>query len=219
MRQRYLPSTDTALGLWTAGFASNVAMLASSIGISSGQSAALDAVNAKWLDALAAAKAEATRSRPTIVAKDSAKKEMLALVRQLVGIIQKHPGTTNEMRAKLGITVARRPSPTPAPPAPFGFRFTLNSIGGIDLTWKNRDAEGCFYLILRRLDGAGEYKRIAAVGRKKYSDNTVPAGTAKVEYRLQAVRSTGQSDWTTFDVNFGTTRATHTAAMKLLDAA
>jgi hypothetical protein len=60
------------------------------------------------------------------------------------------------------------------------------------------------YMIYRRLGAAGAFESLGGVGEKKFHDTTIPAGTASVTYKIQAVRSTAVGDWAEFNVNFGT---------------
>ncbi len=202
MEKSYLPSRDADLGQWTRGFTAQVAELYASIGITSEQSAELTAANELWIAALKASKSAATRSSVTIISKNTQRDNILAVVRQLVGIIQKHPGTTDEMRAKLGLTVAKPRTLTPPPETPFDLKASLGSIGEIKLTWKNRNATGCVYVVSRQTDG-GPFEILGGVGSKKFTDSTLPPGSSQVKYQIQAVRSTGASQCAFLNVSLG----------------
>jgi hypothetical protein len=120
-----------------------------------------------------------------------------------------------KIRAKASVTndaniytLAQIPAPaTPTPAGPPGtpsdFKVTLGSTGTINLSWKNRNATSCVYMIYRKLTATGQFESLGGTGAKKYSDNTVPAGTAQVQYQVQAVRSTGLSEWALVVVNLG----------------
>lgn len=112
------------------------------------------------------------------------------------------------------IPAPARPTSRGAPGKPFDFRVTLGSTGAINLRWKNTHATGAVYVIHRRLDGTGPFDNLASVGAKRFTDHTVPAGTRQVEYQVQAMRSTGVSDWAMVAVNLGNNRlGLPTAAM------
>ena len=104
--------------------------------------------------------------------------------------------------------------PPPAPPSPIGplgtandFKVTLSQTGALDLSWKctnPRGATGTVYQLYRRIGATGEFTFLASVGAKKFTDQTVPAGSAQVQYEIRAVRSTSVGPWALFIVNFGT---------------
>lgn len=89
------------------------------------------------------------------------------------------------------------------PGTPFDFKVAVGTTGTLETKWKNSNATGAVYLIYRRLGPTGELVYLGGVGAKKFVDDTVPAGTAQVQYQIQAVRSTGKSDWAMFIVNLG----------------
>ena len=105
--------------------------------------------------------------------------------------------------------------PVPATPTPVGplgksgdFTVELDSTtGALNLKWKNtnpRGATGVIYQIWRKLGVDGDFTYVGGVGEKKYTDNDLPAGTACVQYQVQAVRSTSVGPLALFVVNVGT---------------
>ena len=103
--------------------------------------------------------------------------------------------------------------PAPALPSPIGplgtpnaFKVTLSQTGALELSWKctnPQGATGTVYQLYRRIGATGEFTYIGGVGDKKFTDDTVPAGSAQVQYQMQAVRSTSVGPWALFIVNFG----------------
>ena len=100
--------------------------------------------------------------------------------------------------------------PAPATPTPVGppgtlsmFVAELTTLGDLDLTWKNSNATNAVYMVYRRFTDAGQYDLLIGSGEKKFTDSTIPPGTAQVQYNVQAVRSSGVSDWAVFVVNLG----------------
>jgi hypothetical protein len=103
--------------------------------------------------------------------------------------------------------------PVPATPSPIGplgtpqsFKVTLAQTGALELSWKctnPRGATGTVYQLYRRIGATGEFTYLGGVGEKKFMDDTVPAGSAQVQYQIQAVRSTSVGPWALFIVNFG----------------
>lgn len=94
-------------------------------------------------------------------------------------------------------------TPRGEPGTPFGFKVEIGNIGELILKWKNSNASGCVYNIYRRLGNTGDFQTLGGVGRKTFTDDTVPAGTTQVQYQIQAVRSTGVSQYGVFTVNLG----------------
>ena len=104
--------------------------------------------------------------------------------------------------------LAQLPAPaTPTssgnPGTPRNFAATFGNVGQLLLNWKNSNATGCTYNIYRRLGATGNFETLGGVGDKKFTDDTVPAGTTQVQYQIQAVRSTGVSDFGLFTVFLG----------------
>jgi hypothetical protein len=98
-------------------------------------------------------------------------------------------------------------------PAPVGelgqsrdFEATLSVSGSLGLKWKNsnpRSASGVVYQIWRRASATGEFVYLGGVGEKKYTDETIPAGSSEITYQIQAVRSTSVGPWAEFTVRLG----------------
>jgi hypothetical protein len=100
------------------------------------------------------------------------------------------------------------PTPVPPPGTPTNFKAALNPAdGALKLTWKcpnPPNAPGTIYQIERRIGASGAFSPLTSVGKRALTDNTVPAGTASVTYRITAVRSTTTGEAAEFTVNFGT---------------
>src|SRR3954471_9928278 len=112
----YLPSREAELVTWIGTFKTLIIGSPTTYGLSAGQAATYGTLATNFIDAYYVANADATRSPSNIIAKDQAKSLVVANSRLLAGIIQKFPGTTNQMRSDLGLTVpsARRPIPPPS---------------------------------------------------------------------------------------------------------
>jgi hypothetical protein len=103
--------------------------------------------------------------------------------------------------------------PAPATPTPVGeltkptdFSVGLDETGALTIGWKcaqPKSATAVVYQVWRRIGSAGEFVNIGGTGSKEFYDNTVPAGSAQVTYRVQAQRSTSSSPWGQFVVSFG----------------
>ena len=100
-------------------------------------------------------------------------------------------------------------APLPPPGKPTNLKVELGGIGELTLKWKCKNPRGAgpMYQIWRRIvtDGKrGERTFIGAIGKKRFVDETLPAGTAQVIYEIQAFRPTAVGPVATFPVNFGT---------------
>lgn len=105
------------------------------------------------------------------------------------------------------------PTPVGAPGKPFDFGVVLNEDGSLQINWKCNNpsgAGGTMYQVFRRDGDEGEFNYLGGTGKKLFLDETIPAGTANVVYKIQAVRSTKAGLWGQFLVNFGVSGATVT---------
>jgi len=103
--------------------------------------------------------------------------------------------------------------PAPGTPSPVGeltkagqFKVELDETGAIKLSWKcaqPRSASAVTYQIWRQIGTSGPWHSLGGTGAKYFVDETIPAGSAQVIYKIQATRSTSKSPWAMFMVNFG----------------
>jgi hypothetical protein len=104
-----------------------------------------------------------------------------------------------------------RPGRVPAPGQPRGFASTLLVDGTLRLTWRCKNpvgAAGTLYEVRRsdRSAATGAWTAPAFVGlagTKSFVDDTIPAGTAAVQYQVTAVRSTRRGAPAVHTVSFG----------------
>jgi len=97
------------------------------------------------------------------------------------------------------------PSPVPAPGTPYQPRVSLLQTGEIELKWKCDNpagSVGTMYEVQRRVDG-GPYTFVGSSGERAFIDETLPAGSSTVLYKVTAVRSTKRGEPALFVVNFG----------------
>jgi hypothetical protein len=107
--------------------------------------------------------------------------------------------------SKAMIPAPAAPSPIAVPGTPTKFTFHLRQVGDIDLRWKcpnPKGSEGTMYEIKRQL-GNGPFVIVGIVGKKRFYDDTVPAGTARVTYRVTAFRSTRRGECANFTIFLG----------------
>jgi len=111
----YLPDREADLVPYTNNFGTKLTAAPTTVGCTAAQATAFAALNTAWVTAYAVASAPATRTKDTIQTKNTAKKACVANLRQLAGIIQKYPGTTDTLRAQFGLTIPKERSPIPVP--------------------------------------------------------------------------------------------------------
>ncbi len=112
----------------------------------------------------------------------------------------------NEIFVLASIPTPKNPSPIRELDKPHRFSAKLGALGTIILQWKctqPRGATGVIYQVSRQLGSTGEMLPIGVTGKKKFLDATIPQGTSIVTYNVRAVRSTGTSEWASYDVKFG----------------
>lgn len=100
-------------------------------------------------------------------------------------------------------------SPIDKPGTPTRLTTSLHPDGTLRLKWacpNPRGSVGTVYQIYRREVG-GEFVYLACVGTKSFRDETIPKSATRLEYQIQAVRSTKTGVAATFPVFFGSNGA------------
>jgi hypothetical protein len=116
----------------------------------------------------------------------------------------------DEVYVAASIPAPARPSRLAAPGRPTRFDAELLQGGGLRVAWDCKNpagSAGTVYEVWRNDHsapgvGAG-FKFVAVTGEKHWVDETIPAGTAAVEYQVTAVRSTRRGPVARHLVNFG----------------
>lgn len=134
----YLPRREADLVQWSANFIARVSTEFASVGLTGAQATAYGALHTSFVDAWTAANEPITRTPAAIQTKNTAKEALVrgpGGIRELVGIVQKFPGTTDTERVELGLTVRDTdPSPIPVPSAAPG----LDVVSAVGRTVKVR---------------------------------------------------------------------------------
>lgn len=97
--------------------------------------------------------------------------------------------------AVYGLAQIPPPAPaTPAPPpdAPTNPLANLENNGSITIRWnvvQPAPGAGIYTAILRQLNGSGAFVPLGDTGEKKFNDPSIPPGTQRVTYLLQARRA------------------------------
>lgn len=115
----FVPGREADLVDFLTNFSTRAAAEAVAIGLTSAQCTAFQTQVDAFIAAWEITRYRSTRSGSAVIVKNEAKVAVVKSLRQLAGIVQKHPGTTNEQRDLLGLTVPavrqRRPVPTSIP--------------------------------------------------------------------------------------------------------
>jgi hypothetical protein len=140
MSKSYLPTREPELVTWMANFAGQVTEDPVSYGLTEAQGTELGTLNTNFQQNYELANHPQTRSPTNIEAKNTAKRALVAYVRQMVEIIQGQPSTTDAQRRTLGITV-RDADPTPVPPPDVAPRLDVVSVSGWLVSLRLHDGE------------------------------------------------------------------------------
>ncbi len=106
MRRRdYVPTRESEMAAWLAGLVHRLAADPAAFGLSDERVAVLVAKHDAFVAAYRLASSPMTRTTPVVRGKNDAKRAVLAEVRSVVATVQAWPGTTDEQRVNLGITV------------------------------------------------------------------------------------------------------------------
>ena len=179
---------------------------AAEIGLTADEVALLDErVPAAWA-ALAAQHEAQQAARSATATCDQAVAAMAELGATLIQRIRAAAGRNGPaVYARAQLPVPAAGSPVGAPGTPYAFTTQLRTEGALLLRWKcdhPRGAEGTMYRVGRGLDG-GAMTFLGVVGKKAFLDATLPPGTARVTYAVQAIRSTRTGDEAQHNVNLG----------------
>lgn len=114
-----MPTTDSGVLNWSANFSSGIAGNPAALGLTPDEATAYAALQSDYATKYAAATDPATRGSATVLAKNTAKKALVAESRKLAMAVTNHPGVTDQQRHDLGLTVRDKElTPVPAPEAP-----------------------------------------------------------------------------------------------------
>jgi hypothetical protein len=140
----------------------------------------------------------------------------------IIGAIRNYAIRTNnpEVYAIAKLPPPKTPAPVAAPGTAYAPGVQLQQGGALELSWRcdnPPDAGGTMYEVHRQIDG-GPMSQVGTTGEKKFTDSTLPAGTAAVTYTLIAVRSTKRGAPAQFNVQFGTAPAGGTTGAGTVNA-
>lgn len=117
----------------------------------------------------------------------------------------------NNVYALAGIPAPQPPTPAGPPDQPTQLTATLLPGGGLRLKWKGSVAQGAYFSVYRKVEGASSFTLLKSPKDKTYDDLSIPGGTTNVTYYIQAIRDTFTVDSAWYQINFGAGGATVTA--------
>ncbi len=133
-------------------------------------------------------------------------REMTADIIRTIEVFAQSQSDPNTVYALAQIPPPATPSPAPPPGTPNRFTVGLNDNGAVLLAWKCPNpagTTGTIYEVRRKPSGGSAWTFIGATGERKFTDDTLLAGSAGVTYQITAVRSTSRGEPASFNVSFG----------------
>lgn len=111
----FVPSRESELVTWLKQLAAKVTLAPTQYGTTAAMATALQNAVDAFVESYEKANSNDTRTPAIVTLKNTNKDLAVVLARQVAGVIQKFPGTTDEMRRDLSITVAKPRTPIAAP--------------------------------------------------------------------------------------------------------
>ena len=134
-----VPTVDSQLAEYSTNFDTLGTARAADFGLSAAQMTQYTSLHNSWMAAYNAAKAEGSRSKALVIAKNQAKNSLLVYARELYGFIQASLTVSNEDKALIGVRVIDR-QPSPVPPPALAPLLTLVSVTGRAARYNLADA-------------------------------------------------------------------------------
>ena len=198
MGANFIPSREASLVAWSNNLSSLISATPTAFGLTAAQATAYATLNTAFDTAYNTIKNNTTRSPANIIAKNQAKKNLIASARQLAGVIQKYPAITNAQRSALGLTVPNMPSPIPPPgTAP---ALEIGVVSGFAVNVKLHDsASGSKRGKPAGVSGASIFSYVGAVPPADISAWKFEGNTSKTAVQVQFPNTTaaGATVWLT----------------------
>mgnify|MGYP001796569027 CR=1 FL=1 len=180
------------------------------IGLDAARVAELASLTAAASAALADARQLDEDKKAAFASYNTAAKAMRDYASQSVGIIRgfaKASEDPSTVYTAAQIPAPAEPTPAPPPGVPFDFKVNLLQDGSIELNFEcDNGGEGGVSYEVRRRDGTSQtepFNFVMNATERRFVDDTIPAGTASVTYRIVAFRTTGRGNPAVFLVSFG----------------
>lgn len=188
----YLPTREADLLQWSVNFNAHITADPTAYGLTLPQQAAYTVLHDAFAAAYTTANDNATRTPAAIQTKNTAKANLISGsngIRELAGIIQAFPGTTDTERIELGLNV-RDTEPTPIPPPSVAPGLSVLMVTGRTVK-------------VRVFDALVPSSRSKPAGVKGASVYSYVGETAPVD--IDSWKYEGSTTRTTFDVEFPAT--------------
>jgi len=199
MATRFPPGGEADLISSASNFDVKTTSAPTTFGLTAAQCTSFHSTLQSFITARTTAIDPLTRSPANIVAKDIAKASLVAAYRQLAGIVQRFPGTTNFIRSELGLPL-RNTEPSPIPPPAFAPLIDVKSAVGRTLRVRLFDAASP----TRRgkpagVSGAAIFSFVGASAPAALSDWTFEGNTGRttVEIAFPPTVVNGATVWVT----------------------
>lgn len=140
MSTPFPPSREAELVTWALNFGTKITATPTAFGLTAGQATTFGTLRTAFVNAYNVAQDEATRSPMNVELKNVAKRNLVANIRLLAGIVQRFPATTNAMRIDLGLP-QRGFEPTPIPAPGSSPLIVVKSVSGLSARIRLIDRE------------------------------------------------------------------------------
>ena len=184
MANSYLPASDSGLNDWALNFANvtnNMDPLI--IGLTVAEVAAYTSLQQDYGYKYTAAVDPATRGPATILAKNDAKKLLVAESRKLAMAATNHPATTDAQRQSLGLTI-RDNDPTPVPPPSTAPLIDILSVKSRRFELRLRDSVTSAKRKPTGVQGATLFSYVGEEAPASLSDWKFEASTTKTDIEI-----------------------------------
>jgi hypothetical protein len=111
----FIPGTDAGVLSFATNYSTVITANAVALGLTASQATLLATKVSGYSTSLSASTDPSTRGPATVLAKDTARRDLVAYVRTLARIIQANPAVTDAQRFELGLPIRRVPGSIPPP--------------------------------------------------------------------------------------------------------
>lgn len=139
----YIPPKDALFATWLANFSALLTATPTDFGLEAADAVAVDAVNTTFQAAYTLSQDPATRTSPTVAAKDVARASAEAVVRPYAVQISRNSAVTDANKANIGVTIPSLvPTPIAAPTVAPVVSLESATHGTMRLAYKAAGASG-----------------------------------------------------------------------------
>ena len=192
----FIGDTDAGVLAFATNFSTVVTAGPVPLGLTAPQATALAALVTAYSNALTAAIDPGTRGPATVLAKDTARRNLIANIRLLARIVQANPAVTNAQRFTLGLPIRQAPSPIPQPgEAP---DVDVKSVSGRTIVCRIHRSTGSRRGKPPGVAGANVYSHVGATPPASLNDWTLEGHASRpsgVEIVLPADVPGGSTVW------------------------